>query len=413
MTTRNKRSATIILIAWLAYLISYLGRSDYSACILEIVNETGVPRATAGMVSSVFALCNAFGQLASGLVMKKISPIKVIAVELFAVCVINFLFPITDSFPVMALLWGINGAMQATLLCGITQIFANTLKEPYLSRGAILMNTIGAAGGLFNYILSFFMIRFFRWQSVFYTVSAMLVVLGIIWSAIMPKLCRSQNNGVYAKKSEVTSDSLPINQLLTSHGTIYVIIGIFFVGALRESVSLWIPSYMNEIFGLSSSLSTVVTAAVPCIQICGAFLAGFLGRKTKTLHLPASAAFAVSTVCLLLIRLCGAASAVGTVLFFVINAVSMTAAITFLLSLFPVRYADTGSIALLVGIINFSVHAGDFAASVGIGWLSEAGGWQYTFATLCAAAALGGVICLLGGLTCLKEERAHVKTRIY
>lgn len=34
----------------------------------------------------------------------------------------------------MMLLWGINGCMQATLLCGITRIFSETLEEPWLSR---------------------------------------------------------------------------------------------------------------------------------------------------------------------------------------------------------------------------------------------------------------------------------------
>lgn len=412
MSERKNRSAAIILIAWLAYLISYIGRSDYSACILEIVNETGVPRATAGMVSSVFALCNAFGQLASGYIIKKVSPIKVIGVELISVCLINFLFPMTDSFPVMAVLWGINGAMQATLLCGITQIFANTLKEPYLSRGAILMNTIGAAGGLFNYVLSWLMIRFFQWRVVFFTVATMLVILVFVWHTVMPKLCHQTQRTPVPAEKKPAEDAIPFGKLLRSHGTFYMIAGVFFVGALRESVSLWIPSYINEGFGLSSSLSTVITAAVPCVQVCGAFLGGYVGRRSKTLHLPAFMAFVISTASLLLIRLLGNASVVLTIFLFVVNAVSMTAALTFLLSLFPIRYAPKANIAMLVGVANFSVHAGDFAASVGIGWLSQAGGWQYTFAALCAAAAIGGIICLLGGISCLKGADHNVQTRI-
>ena len=413
MLEKSRKSAAIIFIAWLAYLISYIGRSDYSACILEIVNETGVPRATAGMVSSVFALCNAFGQLASGFIMKKISPIKVIGAELFTVAAINFVFPVADNFYIMALLWGINGAMQATLLCGITQIFAATLKEPYLSRGAILMNTIGAAGGLFNYILSWIMIRYFSWRVVFFSVSAMLVILGVIWFSLMPGICRQQSGAILKKDEErETRSKTSLHTILRSHGTIYVIIGVFFVGALRESVSLWIPSFMSESYGLSTSLATIITAAVPCIQVFGAFLAGWTGRKTRTLHLPACISFCISTVCLLLIRSLGSLSPLLAVVMFVINAVSMTAALTFLLSLFPVRCAEKSSIAILVGIINFSVHAGDFAASVGIGWLSQLGGWDYTFSALCIGAALGGIVCLIGGVICLEETKKHVKTGI-
>ena len=53
-------SISIILFAWLAYLFSYMGRANYGACIVEIVATTGVSRATAGMVTSVFSLFNSF-----------------------------------------------------------------------------------------------------------------------------------------------------------------------------------------------------------------------------------------------------------------------------------------------------------------------------------------------------------------
>ena len=405
----RRRAAYIILIAWLAYLISYLGRSDYSACILEIVSTTGTDRTTAGMVSSVFALCNAFGQLASGFVMKKVAPLKVIAVELCSVCVINFLFPLTDSFWVMAILWGINGAMQATLLCGVTQIFACTLKEPYLSRGAVLMNTIGAVAGLFNYILSFVLIRYFSWRAVFFAVGAMLAAMAVLWLTVMPRLTKVRLETPDIPANVKSAPKTSLYTILSRYGTVYVIIGAFFVGGLRESVSLWIPSYMSETFSLSTDVSTLITAVVPCLQVCGALLGGVIGRRCKTLQIPACVAFGIAAFCLMMIRLLGSFSPVVTIGVFAINAISMTAALTFLLSLFPVRYVSSGSVAMLVGIINFSVHAGDFAASMGIGWLSGFG-WGTAFLTLCAAAASGGVICLLGGISCLRGEKKYGKT---
>ena len=92
MSRSSRQSILIIFFAWLAYMISYLGRSDYSACVLEIIRETGAPRATAGMVSSAFALCNAVGQLISTIIINKVSPIKLIAAEIFTVAVINLLW---------------------------------------------------------------------------------------------------------------------------------------------------------------------------------------------------------------------------------------------------------------------------------------------------------------------------------
>lgn len=43
----------IILLGWLSYVLSYLGRVNYGACMLEIVNQTGIARGTAGLVSVI------------------------------------------------------------------------------------------------------------------------------------------------------------------------------------------------------------------------------------------------------------------------------------------------------------------------------------------------------------------------
>ncbi|MBQ9735843.1 MAG: MFS transporter [Clostridia bacterium] len=412
MSRENRRAAGIILIAWLAYLISYIGRSDYSACLLTIIEETGFSRAAAGSVSSAFALCNAFGQLVSGFAMKKLDAKKVIAIELFAVAFINFLFPEATSIPVMAVLWGVNGFLQSTLLCGVTQIFAETLKEPRLSRGAVAMNTIGAVGGLFNYVFAYFMIRYLCWQSVFFTVSVLLLLLGIVWCVWMPRLTKRKEKSTPAPTpaaEKATPSRTPLFKQLFAHGTVFVIAGAGCVGLLRESVSLWIPSFVNDVFALGESTSIIVTVFVPCMQITGAILGGRLGRSAANLQFLSAGAFALSGVCLLTIMLCGSASLILTLILFVINAVSMTAALTFLLSLFPIRHFARTEVALLVGIINFSVHAGDFLSSFSIGLLSEQLGWGATFTALGAIALLASLLLLTGGYFYRKEVKKRAE----
>ena len=98
MGQSKKRYILIVFISWLAYLISYLGRNDYSACILEIVTSSGMTRASAGMIASAFALCNAVGQLISTVIIHKVAPMKLIFAEIFSVAVINLLFPVSNDF---------------------------------------------------------------------------------------------------------------------------------------------------------------------------------------------------------------------------------------------------------------------------------------------------------------------------
>ena len=396
MKQSQRKYIIIIFISWLAYLISYLGRNDYSACLLEIVNSTGMTRASAGMISSSFALCNAVGQLISSMIVNKISPIKLISTEIFTVAVINLLFPTSENLYIMMLLWGMNGVMQATLLCGITRIFSETMEEPWLSRGAVSLNTIGAVGGMINYLLCPLLIRFFRWQIVFFTISTMLFILGIVWCVVMPKLTSDKKKDGSVKKILVEGRSKSLLEILLSKGAFFALLAVFVIGSLRESVSLWIPSYLNENFQLSVTLSTAVTAVVPMLQICGALLAGRIGSKMKNLFLPSMMAFMISMTCFILIRAIGTATIAAVVILFVINAISMTAALTFLLSLYPIRCMDRKNIAKLVGVLNFCVHLGDFAASTGFGWLSTVGGWGWTFSVMALLAFSAVLISLIG-----------------
>ena len=407
MNQSQKKYIAIIFISWLAYLISYLGRNDYSACMLEFINSTGISRASAGMISSSFALCNAVGQLVSSILINKIPPIKLIAAEIFSVAAINLLFPASDNLYFMMLLWGINGVMQATLLCGVTRIFSETLEEPWLSRGAVSLNTIGAIGGMVNYLLCPLLIRFFRWQTVFFTISTMLFMLGIIWCTVMPKLTAVKKKNTIATNIPIEGKSKSIFEIIRSKGVVFALMAVFVIGSLRESVSLWIPSYLNENFKLSVTLSTAITSVVPMLQICGALIAGRVGRKTKNLFLPSMVAFLLSMSCFTMIKSLGTATVVVSIVFFIINAISMTAALTFLLSLYPIRCMDRKNIAKLVGILNFCVHLGDFAASTGFGWLSTVSGWNWTFSVMIILAFSAVIITFFG----IKAENKRVANR--
>lgn len=447
-------SISIILFAWLAYLFSYMGRANYGACIVEIVGTTGVSRATAGMVTSVFSLFNSFGQIGSGFLLKKVHPVKIIAAELFIVASINLLFPASNSFVIMALLWGVNGAMQSTLLCSATKIYMETLKEPWLSKGAVMLNTVGAVGGTLNYILTWFLIRYATWQTVFFTVSAILFVTGIFWVIFMPKFTATAEADKLGVKAETMDDSAAkcapkadsvndssdsanatanaaaeapakstgkkaaahqaatpttptekttLLSQLTHYGAAFMLAGCFMIGLMRESVSLWIPSYINEVFGLSSSLSIILTVFVPGFQVFGAILGGRLGRKMQNLHFPGCVVFAISGFCMGMLLLAGDFNPFLSVGLFVINAICMTAALTMSLSLFPIRFLPKEHAPMFVGILNFFVHAGDFFASAGIGWLSQYSGWGITFTILCTIAFTASVVYAVGGICCKRE----------
>ena len=146
---------------------------------------------------------------------------------------------------------------------------------------------------------------------------------------------------------------------------------------------------------------------MPCLQICGALLGGKIGIRSNNLLITSCKAFLLSCISLFAILLLNNTSAVLTIVLFLINSICMTAALTFLVSLFPIRYFGKGQVAMLVGIINFSVHAGDFVSSAAIGWLSEIGGWQLSFSFLSGLALIACILCFKGGYSFKKRNQSY------
>ena len=118
--------------------------------------------------------------------------------------------------------------------------------------------------------------------------------------------------------------------------------------------------------------------------------------RAKNLFFPSFLSFALSAACFLLIQLASAWGVAFSIVLFVINAISMTAALTFLLTLFPIRCMDRMSLAAFVGILNFCVHLGDFASSTAFGWLSASFGWSVTFSVMTALALIAAAASLFG-----------------
>jgi sugar phosphate permease len=149
--------------------------------------------------------------------------------------------------------------------------------------------------------------------------------------------------------------------------------------------------------------SIILTVFVPCFQVFGAILGGRLGRKMQNLHFPGCVVFAISCFCMGMLLLAGDFNPFLSVGLFVINAICMTAALTLSLSLFPIRFLAKEHAPMFVGILNFFVHAGDFFASAGIGWLSQYSGWGITFTILCTIAFTASVVYAVGGIYCKRE----------
>ena len=78
MRQKRNQSNFLILLGWLLYTTSYLGKLNYSANITQIIDFYGVTKAEAGVAPTFFFFAYGIGQVVNGLLCKKYDIKKVI-----------------------------------------------------------------------------------------------------------------------------------------------------------------------------------------------------------------------------------------------------------------------------------------------------------------------------------------------
>ena len=87
-------ASALILLCWLVYTCSYIGKVNYSANINPIMEFYKVDHSTAGLVSTVFFFAYGVGQVINGLFCKKYNLKWIVFISLIISGSINLIYRI-------------------------------------------------------------------------------------------------------------------------------------------------------------------------------------------------------------------------------------------------------------------------------------------------------------------------------
>ena len=120
-TIQNKKrmsaSMKLIMLCWLIYAFSYVGKVNYAASINQVMSNFSVEKADAGLVSSFFFFAYGVGQILNGIFCKKYNLKFMISASLLVSAVANVtvaLLPVS-AFGVVKIVWLINGIAMSVL----------------------------------------------------------------------------------------------------------------------------------------------------------------------------------------------------------------------------------------------------------------------------------------------------------
>ena len=403
----DKRGARqLFWICWAVYFCSYLGRLNYSSVMNELIGPV-LTKAQAGWVNTAFLIAYAVGQLVNGIVAEKVSPHWFAAAGAMGSGLVNILFACARSFWSMLLLRLLTGFFMSMLWPSILCAMVRLMQQDDKIHGTVNITSSMAAGTLVSYALSAVLLRWFPWGSAFLVPGGLLILSGLLWLIKYPGIART---AIVPEKEfnavpRADGPAMPLTELMVIPAFFIAIVPAILHGAIKDGVTAWVPTYVCEVFGKSTSFSALVSALLPLFNLTGAYLAQYAYKKAEENTFKGSAAFfGLAALVLVFMLTAGKGNLLLTMLCFAIITSSMMAVNVLLINLLPLQFGEYGRSATVSGCLNAIAYGGSALASGMIGVLSSAYGWNATVASWLILMVLGCILCAVGRRATLERR---------
>lgn len=344
--TEVRKAFYLGAICTISYMAIYFARNILGVITPEMIETTGFTIEFIGTLSTSCMIFYAVGQLINGLAGDIINAKYMVSGGLFLAGICNFIVPFSSSSMVMLAAYSMSGFFLSMIYAPITKVVAeNTLPE-YAVRcclGYTVASFLGAPAASIASI-------FFNWKNVFILCSLVLMLMGIscfIVFTIFEKNDIIQYNRVKKDKTKGSVKVLIQNSIIK-----FTIVSVL-TGIVRTSVVFWIPTYLSQYLGFSSTAAAAIFTAITLIKSASPFYNVFIYERILKRNMNAMLLlmFSLSTVCFALMFVMY--NPILNTLFLLLALVSSAGASTMLFSVYCPSLSHTGMVSSATGFLDF------------------------------------------------------------
>lgn len=398
MKLGSRRTTLFCFICCLVYFSSYVTRINYGAAISEIILSLGITKTLASMAVTGSFITYGVGQIICGIVGDYIKPKTMIFLGLFVSSVCNITMAILSDVFAMTVVWCINGLAQSMLWPPLTRIMSENFSPQEYKKACVAVSVSSSAATFFIYLIVPLIITLFGWRSIFLFSAVWGLAVGFLWLFSVNTLT-SPGPTVTEEIAEESTSSINYRELFFNSGFIFIIVIVLLHGVLRDGITTWMPSYLNDIFHFDTSISILSTAILPVFSIISTYAVSYIHKLVKDELKTSALIWIVALICSFILIFVFATEVVASALMMLIISACMHGINLMLISIFPARYKNTGRVSTISGIINAFVYVGSAISTYGIAALSDTFGWKTTIITWCIVALCGTIASII----CVKK----------
>ena len=275
----------------------------------------------------------------------------------------------------MVVVWGINGIAQSCVWPPMIRLSAVCFDKKTYEKSSTFVALGGFLGQIFLYFIAWLIIKYSNFKNLFFVAFVLNVFMAVIF-AISTRNISGKNNDV-VRDAEVKDEKQksPILSFLF----ILILIVIAAIGALRDSIESWAPTYIYETFNIKSENAILGSIFLPILSVGFIYLSLLIYQKIISNPIILSLIyFVLALVFVILLITIGSSS---TVLTFALMALIFGLSCGTnhcLISYIPIYFKDTGKVSTIASILNAFTYAGSAIATYAIAIISNENnyGWK-------------------------------------
>ncbi len=373
----------------LVYFTSYITRINYGTTLIEIASDLEISNALAGIPVSFSFMSYGIGQLIAGYLGDKFNSIKIISIGLATTALMNLLVGFTDHIYLIIVLWTINGLAQSLLWPPLVKVMLSVFTGETYKTCCTLVVLSSSLATLSIYVLVPLCIRNFSYHAVF-LFSALLAFLVLFIWCICTKNIKTSNGST--KPTMVPKK--PIFHMILSMHLLPVLVVIILQGMLRDGITTWMPSFIHELFHLSTAHSILLTSALPIFGFVALIITRLISTRIRNELMLSSLLWGISLIagiCLLL----GLDNIALSILSISLLNSCMHGINLLLVCNLPSRFTKYGNVSSISGILNACTYVGSTISTFGFAKISEFFGWQVNISLWVLITLIGAIICVM------------------
>ena len=375
------KSTLLLVLCWIVYTCSYIGKLSYGANIKLIGDAFSVPNADTGLVSTCFFFAYGIGQIVNGILCKKYNVKYVVFTCLSIASVMNICVGFCQNFALLKFFWLINGIVMSFLWPTLIRLLSETMKKDKIDRAIVVMGTTVATGTFLIYGIWFFS-----------------------FDRLVPSLrkeCAEEEKTLAETAIEEGAPKVSI----TPRVLIFLVCILAFFAVVnnfvKDGLTTWTPDILNALYGTQDWFSILLTLLLPLLAIPGTVFAVKVYNVVKKYIGACTVMFVMSGVLMGLVILFtfgfsgSVAAMIITVLSFALISALMSGIDNIIVSMVPLQLKSHFNSGKLAGVLNGFCYLGSTISMYGLGAIADNWGWEAGFYVLLGLIVLVVVVGII------------------